>query len=115
MDGGDAWRAFAEEDADGAAVLAWFEEVAENAGAVQAETLRRILEANLGTEYLQRWLGGVADGVGGGMSTAELEALFASAVPLASHADFEPYIRRIAAGDASPVLTADPITMLSLR
>ncbi|KAG6522176.1 indole-3-acetic acid-amido synthetase GH3.10-like [Zingiber officinale] len=113
MAGGDAWRDFPAEDADGAAVLGWFEEVAENAGEVQAETLRRILEANLGTEYLRRWLGGAADGVGG-MGAAELEALFASAVPLASHADFEPYIRRIAGGDASPVLTADPITMLSL-
>lgn len=94
-------------------IVEWFEGVAENAGAVQARTLRRIIELNRGTEYLRKWLGDdvrVAD-----MGPAELEALYASAVPLASHADMEPYIQRIADGDSSPVLTNDPITMLSLR
>ncbi|KAG6478785.1 indole-3-acetic acid-amido synthetase GH3.10-like [Zingiber officinale] len=104
------WCPFAAEDDD---VVEWFERVAEDAGVAQAETLRRILVANLGAEYLQRWLGALPADVGD-MSARELEALFVSAVPLASHADFEPYIRRIAAGDAAPLLTRRPITMLSL-
>lgn len=94
-------------------IVEWFEGVAENAGAVQARTLRRIIDLNRGAEYLRKWLGDdvrVSD-----MGPDELEALYTSAVPLASHADMEPYIQRIADGDSSPVLTKDPITMLSLR
>ncbi|RRT74335.1 hypothetical protein B296_00012183 [Ensete ventricosum] len=93
-------------------IVEWFEAAAETAGAVQSQTLRRIIESNLGSEYLGRWLGGdlrVQD-----LSPAELESLFTSAVPLATHADLEPYIQRIAHGDASAVLTQQPITMLSL-
>jgi len=36
-------------------------------------------------------------------------------VPLATHANIEPYIARIADGDTSAVLTAKPITSISLR
>lgn len=111
----DDWQPFAaQDDDDDDAVVDWFERVAEDAAAAQAETLRRILEANLGAEYLQRWLAALPADLGD-MSARELEALFVSAVPLASHADFEPYIRRIAAGDVAPLLTRRPITMLSLR
>ncbi|CAL9189626.1 unnamed protein product [Musa hybrid cultivar] len=104
--------AMAAEDAGDRDIVEWFEAAAETAGAVQSQTLHRIIESNLGSEYLRRWLGGdlrVHD-----LSPAELESLFTSAVPLASHADLEPYIQRIAHGDASPVLTQQPITMLSL-
>ncbi|CAL9071523.1 unnamed protein product [Musa textilis] len=104
--------AMAAADADDRDIVEWFEAAAETAGAVQSQTLRRIIESNLGSEYLRRWLGGdvrVHD-----LSPAELESLFTSAVPLASHADIEPYIQRIAHGDASPILTQQPITMLSL-
>ncbi|CAL9063518.1 indole-3-acetic acid-amido synthetase GH3.10-like [Musa acuminata AAA Group] len=104
--------AMAAEDAGDRDIVEWFEAAAETAGAVQSQTLHRIVESNVGSEYLRRWLGGdlrVHD-----LSPAELESLFTSAVPLASHADLEPYIQRIAHGDASPVLTQQPITMLSL-
>ncbi|WOL12967.1 jasmonic acid-amido synthetase JAR1 [Canna indica] len=93
-------------------VVAWFEEVADNAATVQLQTLRHIVESNLGAEYLQKWLGAL--GGLGGMSPAALQSLYTSAVPLVSHADLEPYINRIAHGDSSPVLTQHPITMLSL-
>ena len=94
-------------------IIAWFEGVAENAGLVQTQTLRRIIELNHSTEYLQKWLGRdlrVQD-----LDPVALESLFTSSVPLASHADHEPYIQRIADGDTSPLLTQEPITMLSLR
>ncbi|XP_010905518.1 indole-3-acetic acid-amido synthetase GH3.10 [Elaeis guineensis] len=93
-------------------IIAWFEGVAENAGLVQTQTLRRIIELNHSTEYLQKWLGRdlrVQD-----LDPVALESLFTSSVPLASHADHEPYIQRIADGDTSPLLTQEPITMLSL-
>ncbi|KAG1347137.1 Indole-3-acetic acid-amido synthetase GH3.10 [Cocos nucifera] len=94
-------------------IIAWFEGVAENAGLVQRQTLRRIIELNHSTEYLQKWLGRdlrVQD-----LDPVALESLFTSSVPLATHADHEPYIQRIADGDTSPLLTQEPITMLSLR
>ncbi|XP_010268769.1 PREDICTED: jasmonic acid-amido synthetase JAR1-like [Nelumbo nucifera] len=92
-------------------IIRWFEEVAENAGFVQTQTLRRIIELNFNTEYLRKWLGDikVQD-----MDSTALEALYTSLVPLASHADLEPYIQRIADGDSSPILTQEPISLLSL-
>nr|GME02313.1 jasmonic acid-amido synthetase JAR1-like [Ipomoea batatas] len=92
-------------------IIRWFDTVAENAGEVQRETLRRILELNRGVEYLKKWVGdrdmNVEDG-------ALLESLYTSLVPLSSHADLEPYVQRIADGDAAPLLTHHPITTLSL-
>ncbi|KAG6738937.1 hypothetical protein POTOM_058564 [Populus tomentosa] len=93
-------------------IIGWFEDVSEKAGQVQTETLRRILELNCGVEYLKKWLGDidVRD-----MDASALESLYTSLVPLASHADLEPYISRIADGDTAPLLTQQPITLLSLR
>nr|DAD20850.1 TPA_asm: hypothetical protein HUJ06_022313 [Nelumbo nucifera] len=92
-------------------IIRWFEEVAENASFIQTQTLRRIIELNFNTEYLKKWLGDikVQD-----IDSNALEALYTSSVPLVSHADLEPYIQRIADGDSSPILTQEPITLLSL-
>lgn len=93
-------------------IIDWFENVSENAVHVQTQTLRRILELNYGVEYLEKWL------VGNNIQEIDaraLESLFISTVPVASHADFEPYIQRIADGDTGPLLTQQPITTLSLR
>ncbi|GKA02310.1 indole-3-acetic acid-amido synthetase GH3.10 [Tanacetum coccineum] len=93
-------------------VMKWFEEVAENAGEVQMETLKRILQMNHGVEYLKKWLGDIDDV--DNMDAEALQSLYVSMVPLASHADLEPYIQMIADGDTSPLLTMQPITTLSL-
>ncbi|PIA40783.1 hypothetical protein AQUCO_02400091v1 [Aquilegia coerulea] len=92
-------------------IIKWFEKISENAGFVQTETLQRIIELNIGCEYLKKWFGGinVQD-----MDASSLESLYTSLVPLVSHADLEPYIKRIADGDSSPVLTQEAITTLSL-
>ncbi|CAL4978641.1 unnamed protein product [Urochloa decumbens] len=88
----------------GEAVIAEFEALTKDAAAAQRETLRRILAANAGVEYLRsRGLAGRTDA-----------ASFRACVPLATHADVEPYIARIADGDTSAVLTAEPITSISL-
>lgn len=94
-------------------IVQWFEGVAENAGRVQAQTLKRIIQLNHNTEYLRKWLGEVNKMED--MEPAAVEALYTSLVPLASHSDLQPYIQRIADGDGSQLLTQHPITMLSLR
>ncbi|CAN0914941.1 Indole-3-acetic acid-amido synthetase GH3.10 [Linum grandiflorum] len=94
-------------------IVAWFEDAAENAGSVQAETLRRILKLNWGVEYLRRWFGQETEYTLDEMDASELESLFTRSVPLANHVDLEPYIQRIADGD-SCLLTRHPIPTLSL-
>ncbi|KAF8413942.1 hypothetical protein HHK36_001938 [Tetracentron sinense] len=92
-------------------IIRWFEEVAENAGFVQTRILGRILEVNFGVEYLKKWMGDIRIQE---MEPSSLESLYTTLVPLASHADLEPYIHRIADGDTSSLLTQEPITTLSL-
>ena len=88
----------------GEAVIAEFESLTRDAAAVQRDTLRRILGDNATAEYLRcRGLAGRTDA-----------ASFRACVPLATHADIEPYITRIADGDTSALLTANPITSISL-
>lgn len=89
-------------------VIAEFERLTRDAAAVQRETLRRILADNAdSTEYLR----------GLGLAGRTDPDSFRACVPLATHADLEPYISRIAdEGDtASHVLTAAPVTSISLR
>lgn len=93
-------------------IIRWFDEIALEAGSVQTKTLQRILELNFGVEYLKKWL---ADLNIEDIEPRALESLYTSLVPLVSHADLEPYIQRIADGDPSPLLTQEPITILSLR
>ncbi|KAH7675848.1 GH3 family protein [Dioscorea alata] len=93
-------------------IICWFDGVAESAASAQTETLRRIIEMNHGTEYLSKWLG--SDTEIQQAEGEELERLYTRRVPLANHADLEPYIQRIADGDDSPLLTQEPITTLSL-
>ncbi|KAL4569839.1 hypothetical protein LXL04_025483 [Taraxacum kok-saghyz] len=92
-------------------MIGWFEEIAKNAGKVQRETLKKILEMNHGVEYLKKWLGDIDVDK---MEDEALQSLYTSMVPLASHADLEPYIQRIADGETCPLLTKQPITTLSL-
>ncbi|XP_004487309.1 indole-3-acetic acid-amido synthetase GH3.10 [Cicer arietinum] len=74
-------------------ILTWFEDVSKNASSVQTQILCKILKQNNEVEYLKKWFGSynVQD-----MDACALESLFTSVVPLASHADFDPFIQRIA-------------------
>ncbi|KAJ1434583.1 GH3 family [Sesbania bispinosa] len=91
-------------------IITWFD-VSKNAGSVQTQILSRILKQNHGVEYLNKWLGSYNIEE---MDVCALESLFTSVVPLASHADFEPYIQKIADGETGPILTQQPLTTLSL-
>lgn len=87
------------------AVIQEFESMTKDAGKVQRETLKKILEENGEAEYLQ--------GLGlGGRTDPES---FKCCVPLVTHKDLEPYIQRIVDGDDSLILTGKPITSVSLR
>ncbi|XP_022748902.1 indole-3-acetic acid-amido synthetase GH3.10-like [Durio zibethinus] len=92
-------------------IISWFNSISENAAVVQRETLGRILELNYGVEYLKKWFGDIKIQE---KDVCALESLYTSLVPLASHADLEPFIQRIADGDTAPILTQQPITTLSL-
>jgi auxin responsive GH3 family protein/jasmonic acid-amino synthetase len=89
----------------GEKVIAEFDRLTRDAANVQRETLRRILAENGAAEYLQSL----------GLAGRTDPASFRACVPLATHADFEPYINRIVDGDATPVLTGKPVTSISLR
>lgn len=82
-----------------------FEMLTRDAGHVQQDTLRKILEVNADAEYLKHFsLGRRTDAKS-----------FKSCIPLCVHSDMESYIKRIADGDNSHVLTGKPITSLSVR
>ncbi|XP_011622320.1 jasmonic acid-amido synthetase JAR1 isoform X2 [Amborella trichopoda] len=100
------------EDEEREEIIKWFENLTERAQEVQSETLREIIELNLGAEYLKKWIGASASVFD--FDDSDVEACYSSCVPLATHADFEPYIKRISDGDASPILTHKPIPSLSL-
>ncbi|XP_047061295.1 jasmonoyl--L-amino acid synthetase GH3.3-like [Lolium rigidum] len=88
----------------GEKVIAEFDRLTRDAANVQRETLRRILAENGAAEYLQSL----------GLAGRTDPGSFRACVPLATHADFEPYINRIVDGDATPVLTGKPVTSISL-
>jgi auxin responsive GH3 gene family len=71
------------------------EEMTSNADAVQERVLAEILARNADAEYL------VMCGLGG----ATDRATFRARVPMVSYDDLQPYIRRIADGDRSPILS----------
>ncbi|KAG8391920.1 hypothetical protein BUALT_Bualt01G0237100 [Buddleja alternifolia] len=86
------------------AVIEEFEALSRDAGRIQRETLKRILEENGETEYLQRW----------GLKGRTDPDSFKACVPLATHKDLEPYIQCIAEGKNPSLLTGKPITTISL-
>uniref|UniRef100_A0A0D6R433 GH3 auxin-responsive promoter n=1 Tax=Araucaria cunninghamii TaxID=56994 RepID=A0A0D6R433_ARACU len=85
-------------------VMEEFEAMSKDAERVQRETLKKILERNAGTEYLQKW------GLEGRTDPEDFKAC----VPLVTHADLEPYIQRIADGEESPILTTERISVVSM-
>ena len=82
-----------------------FELLTRDAGHVQQDTLRKILELNADSEYLNRF----------NLERRTDSKSFKSCIPLCVHSDIESYIQRIADGDNSLVLTGKPITSLSVR
>ncbi|PPS04679.1 hypothetical protein GOBAR_AA15996 [Gossypium barbadense] len=80
-------------------VLKKIEELTTNAGQIQDEVLGEILSRNAGTEYLRGFLHGQTE-----------KQLFKKNVPIVTYEDLKPYIDRIANGETSDILLAEPIT-----
>ncbi|KAK8300478.1 hypothetical protein V6Z11_D05G387600 [Gossypium hirsutum] len=79
--------------------LNFLEELTENGHRIQEQVLEEILLRNAGTEYLTRFLHGQTD-----------KQLFKNNVPIVTYEDIKPYIDRIANGETSNILLADPIS-----
>lgn len=89
---------------DTEAGLKVIEDLTTNAHLIQDQILREILTRNSGTEYLKRLLDGQAD-----------KELFKQRVPVVNYEDIRPYIERIANGEPSDIISAEPITELLTR
>ncbi|TYH75621.1 hypothetical protein ES332_D04G032100v1 [Gossypium tomentosum] len=79
-------------------------ELTKNAEQIQDEVLGEILSRNAGTEYLRGYLHGQTE-----------KQLFKKNVPIVTYEDLKPYIDRIANGETSDILLAEPITGFFLR
>ncbi|KAG8501752.1 hypothetical protein CXB51_003952 [Gossypium anomalum] len=79
--------------------LKMIEELTTNAEQIQDEVLREILSRNAGTEYLRGFLHGQTE-----------KQLFKKNVPIVTYEDLKPYIDRIANGETSDILLAEPVT-----
>ncbi|XVF78538.1 hypothetical protein PTKIN_Ptkin14bG0142000 [Pterospermum kingtungense] len=78
--------------------LKMIEELTTNAQQIQQQVLEEILIKNAGTEYLSRFLNGHTD-----------KKLFKNNVPIVTYEDIKPYIDRIANGEPSDILLAEPV------
>ncbi|CAK8560715.1 unnamed protein product [Lathyrus sativus] len=85
-------------------VIEEFERITKDAENVQKETLRKILEENASTEYLQSL----------GLNGRTDPESFKACVPLVTYKDLEPYLQRMVDGDVSPILTGKPIKAVSV-
>ncbi|XVE80122.1 hypothetical protein DITRI_Ditri14bG0113900 [Diplodiscus trichospermus] len=79
--------------------LKMIEELTTNAQQIQEQLLGEILKRNAGTEYLSKFLHGQTD-----------KQLFKRNVPIVTYEDIRPYIDRIANGEPSDILLAEPVT-----
>ncbi|TVU38128.1 hypothetical protein EJB05_11482 [Eragrostis curvula] len=75
--------------------LRFIEEMTSNVDAVQERVLAEILARNADAEYLAKC----------GLAGATDRATFRAKVPIVSYEDLQPYIRRIANGDRSPIFS----------
>lgn len=78
--------------------LKFMESITSNVSEIQQEVLEDILTKNAKTEYLKGFLDGGSD-----------KELFKKNVPVVEYKDIKHYIDRIANGEPSEILTAEPI------
>lgn len=84
--------------------MKFLEDLTTNAYKVQQQVLEEILTQNVHTEYLRSFLSGHSD-----------KKLFKEKVPVVNYEDVKPYIERIANGEPSEIISAQPITELLTR
>ncbi|XP_059445947.1 indole-3-acetic acid-amido synthetase GH3.17-like [Corylus avellana] len=86
---------------DNEAGMKLLEDLTTNAHQVQQQVLEKILTQNVHTEYLRSFLNGHSN-----------KKLFKEKVPVVNYEDIKPYIERIANGEPSEIISAQPITEL---
>lgn len=84
--------------------LKLLEDLTKNAYEVQQQVLEEILTKNAQTEYLKGFLNGHYD-----------KKDFKKNVPVVNYEDVKPYIERIANGEPSDIISAQPVTELLTR
>ncbi|KAF8414045.1 hypothetical protein HHK36_002044 [Tetracentron sinense] len=85
---------------DNKKALQFIEDVTTNAHEVQKGVLAEILSRSANVEYLQRY----------GLSGRTDRETFKKVMPVTTYDDLQPDINRIANGDTSPILCAEPIS-----
>ncbi|CAE5958697.1 unnamed protein product [Arabidopsis arenosa] len=88
---------------DTEAGLKLLEDLTTNAEAIQQQVLHQILSQNSGTQYLRAFLDGESD---------KNQQSFKNKVPVVNYDDIKPFIQRIADGESSDIVSAQPITEL---
>lgn len=86
-------------------VLEFIEDVTSNPDQVQKQVLAEILSRSAHVEYLRRY------GLDGRTDAQSFKKL----LPVVAYEDLQPYIERIANGDTSPILCAQPISEFLTR
>ncbi|XP_030496286.2 indole-3-acetic acid-amido synthetase GH3.17 [Cannabis sativa] len=86
---------------DNEAGMKLLEDLTTNAHHFQQQALKEILSNNAATEYLSSFLNGHSD-----------MKLFKERVPIVKYEDIKPFINRIANGESSNIISAQPITEL---
>ncbi|THG21650.1 indole-3-acetic acid-amido synthetase GH3.17 isoform X1 [Camellia sinensis] len=86
---------------DNEAGMKRLEDLTTNASQIQQQVLDQILTQNAQTEYLGGFLNSQAD-----------KEHFKKKVPIVNYEDIKPYIQRIANGEPSQIISAQPITEL---
>lgn len=84
--------------------LKLLEDLTVNARPTQDQVLDEILTRNARTGYLKTYLNGRVD-----------KGSFKTDVPVVNYEDIKPYIERLANGDSSEIISAEPITELLTR
>lgn len=85
--------------------LEFIEEVTKNADEIQKRVLAEILDRNANVEYLKRH----------GLNRHFDRNSFKKIMPVVTYEDILPDINRIALGDTSPILCADPVSEFLTR
>ncbi|KAG6581972.1 Indole-3-acetic acid-amido synthetase GH3.17, partial [Cucurbita argyrosperma subsp. argyrosperma] len=83
--------------------LKLLEDLTQNARQIQEQVIEKILTQNANTEYLKSFINGC--------HSPDVH-LFKNTVPVVNYEDIKPYIERIANGEPSNIISAQPITEL---
>ncbi|KAB2091081.1 hypothetical protein ES319_A03G166200v1 [Gossypium barbadense] len=86
---------------DNEAGMKILEDLTENVEQIQQRVLEEIITRNARTDYLKGFLDGQFD-----------KQVFKKTVPVVNYEDIKPYIERIANGDSSNIISAEPIIEL---